>query len=540
MKRNIASYIMILLLVVISASCEHDEFFELKNPPEFPWLNIEEFERAATSPYNYSFYSGWGGHFAMSDRVVLDGVTDLIYYIPGSTANFPVHELYNRQTTNAISRSDESFSAGYRAIGIANVALDFYYQNNEDPFPKASRNDKEHNLRRIVGELHFMRAFAYFFHTLRHCPAPGHPEFDTREVLPLRKAFTDADAAINAQFVSTRVIYDFILEDLGKAIELLPERFTAGLHHPSYQYGRVNRFAARAMLARVLFRLGLWDEALTQLNIVIDTNEGAYQLNQDPIEAFNRSNNTRGNEVIWQAIHYDVDKGSSPRDFTLFTFLDYRAVNGGHGEFFRRSTWHTYSMTNQVARKIGWMDAQYAETPEARRDKRYQQLYHRLEGNKGVVNDDPDVYEQQYLKVKEPRIWNDKYFRAPNGQFSNVPVIRLSEMHLTRAIIRLLKGNKSGAASDLNIVRKRAWDAMVAGVGYEESDAFVTAVNINEELIEVERIKELSFEGDRLFYLQALKLPLPAGDREGVMPLAFPHNNLFWPLPQSELDFRNK
>lgn len=532
-------YIIIgsIFFMGLFSSCEHEDFFELTNPPEFPWLNIEEFERAAVSPYNYAFYSGWGGHFAMADRVILDAMTDIIYNIPGSSANYPVTEIYFRQTNSPIGRADQSFQAGYRAIGIANAALDFYYNNDMNPYPNASEEDKEYNLKRIVGELHFMRAFSYFFHTLRHCPAPGNPAFDSEEILPLRKEFTDADAALNPEFVTTSAIYDFILEDLDSAINLLPEQYIAGIHHPSYEFGRVTQFAARAMLAKVHFRLGNWEDALDQLNIVIDQNGGLFNLTEEPMEAFNKSEPARGKEVIWYALYYDEEKGSIPKDFTLFTFLHYQAENGGHGEYFRRCPWHTYSMTNTAAIEMGWMDEEFNETDAALRDKRYQQLYHRLEGNRGIITDDPEVYEQQYTNVTEPRIWNDKYYRAPDGQFSNVPVIRLAEMLLTRSIIRFANGDLQGAADDLNVVRKRAWDEDVAGVAYEESDQFITAGNITEEIIHQERLKEMSFEGDRLYYLQALELPLPAGERdEGD--IASPYNDLYWPIPQIETDFR--
>ncbi len=538
MERNLSKFTIAGLLVLAVAACERDDFFELTNPPEFPWLNITEFERAAVSPYHYAFFSNWGGSFFMVDRVIADGLSDLIYHIPGSSANYPVNEVYNRQVDVELGRVNDSYIAGYRAIGVVNAALDFYYGEDGNPYPNASAADIQHNLKRIVGELHFMRAYAYFHHTLRHCPVPGDPAFDTERILPLRKDFTDTESAINANFVTTREIYDFILEDLDRAVNLLPEQYTEGLHHPSYRHGRADRFTARSILARVFFRLGQWDEALEQLDIIIDRNGGRFSLDQDPFEAFNRSDASRGNEVIWQAIYYDNELGQSPADATLFTYLDYRAINGGHGEYFRRSTWHTYSMSNSVAKQLGWMDEDLNETPEARSDKRYRQLYHRLEGNRGNVLDDPDVYEQQYTNVKEPRIWGDKYFRAPEGQYSNVPVIRLAEMYLTRAIIRLEKGDLPGSADDLNLIRSRAWDDDAAGISYEASDAFVASATITADMIHAERFRELAFEGDRLYYLQAVKLPLPPGDREDTSDIPFPYAGFYWSVPQSELDFR--
>lgn len=517
-----------------------DEFFELTNPPEFPWLTVDEFERAAVSPYSYAFFTGWGGSYLMTDRVIRDCMTDLVYRIPGASASYPIEPVYLRQTDIDDGRNGEAFSAAYDAIGLANSALDFYYASEGDPFPAATEEDKRNNVDRIAGELHFMRAFSYLHQCYRNCPPPGTPGFTTGKVIPIRRNFTDAQAALNAEFVTTDVIYGFILEDLANAKRLLPERYRDGLHHPSYAFGRVTRYAAHALLARVHFQLGEWEQAEAELDTVIDMNAGLFALDQDPIEAFNRSDNTQGNEVIWQSIRYDEEHGQRvvPKDATLFTFLDYRAINGGLGEWFRRSTWHIFSMSNTIAQEVGWMDQDLNITPEALRDKRYTQLFYKLEGNRGIIDDDPQIYEQQYPQVRVRRIWGNKYFRGTEGMHTNVPVLRLAEMYLTRAIIRYRDGDLSGAASDLNMVRSRAWNSVAAGVSYEASDAFVTAENITEEIIHDERIRELAFEGDRLLYLQALQMPVPPGERAGVAEVPFPYDGMYWTIPQDELDFR--
>lgn len=474
----------------------------------------------------------------MTDRVFRECMTDVVYRIPGASANFPIDVIYNRQTDIDDGRNQGSFSAGYKAIGLINTALDFYEQYDGDPFPDASGDDKVHNVDRIAGELHFMRAFAYLHHCYRHAPPPGTPGFSKEKILPYRVSFTDAEAATNARFVSTDTIYDQIERDLQAALELLPEKYVEGLHHPSYAYGRADKNTARALLSRVYFQTGQWELAKEQIDALIAS--GAYSLDQDPIEAFNRSDVSRGNEVIWQSINYDEAHGQTvvPKDATLFTFLDYRAINGGLGEYFRRSTWHTYSMSNAVAKQLGWMDEAGNVTPAALRDKRYTQLFYRLEGNRGIVDDDPKVYEQQYTQVKEPRIWGNKYFRGPDGMHTNVPVIRLAELYLTRSIIRYTEGDLSGAADDLNVVRTRAWDESVAGATYASSDQFVTTESITAEMIHLERMRELAFEGDRLTYLQALVLPIPAGERTNTGEVPFPYNGMYWTIPQKELDFK--
>lgn len=48
---------------------------------------------------------------------------------------------------------------------------------------------------------------------------------------------------------------------------------------------------------------------------------------------------------------------------------------------------------------------------------------------------------------------------------------KLSE---SKCLIEFRAGDLA-AATDVNIVRKRAWDATIAGVAFESSDAFLTA-----------------------------------------------------------------
>ena len=529
--------VTIIVFAGTLVSCEHEEFFELTNPPEFPWLNVREFERAAVTPYHYSFYLQWGGFYYVSDIVIFDCMSDIMYRIPNASAAYPIDEVYFRQTGTHIERVSSNFNSGYDAITNANTALDFYYNNDGNPFPDASITDRRENVDRIAGELHFMRAFAYYYHAMRHCPPPQTEAFSTEEILPERYNFTDVDAALNPDFMTGEETYNNIVDDLKKAKQLLPERFIEGVHHPSYQYGRANKFTAHALLSKIYFEFGQWELAKAELDTVIDMNGGMYDLSEDPIEAWNKSSADKGKEVIWQALYYDVELNESPKEATLFTYLDYRAKNGGHGDNFRRATWHIFSFSNLTAQQVGWMDENLNVTQEALLDKRYDQLYHRLEGHRGINDDDPDVYEQQYVDVTEPRIWMDKYFRGPDGQYTNVPVLRLAEMYLTRSLIHFENGNLSDAASDLNVIRKRAFDESAAGVSYEDSEYFVTASNITKEMIHNERIKELTGEGDRLRYLQTLKMDIGPGERDGIAPVPYPYENMNWVLPQKEIDF---
>jgi starch-binding outer membrane protein, SusD/RagB family len=522
-KKFFSLTLSVLLTLGLYSSCNNEDFFQLTNPPEFPWLNMNELEFGIVAPYSAGLHSSWGGAFYMVGNVIMDIMSDQVYLVPGSAANYPFIETYFRTVDVQISRADDVFNAAYMAIGGCNSVLDFLNATDREPYQGMNANDRL-NIDRIEGEALFFRSYAYFYLLMMHAPSPGSDGFTSREVLPLRLNFpTSASEAIDVEFATASRLYDIIIDDLKKSIELLPEQFQAGIHHPSYQHGRANRYAAAMILNRVYFRLGRIDEALPLLDYVIS---GPYHLDQDPIEAFNRSNATKGNEVIWYAQNYDDVKRFTPRDATLYNFTDYRAMNGGRGADVKRGGWHQFTMSHYALQRIGWMDNNFNETNEARSDKRYQQLYYRLEPKPNTPDPDPNRYELQYPQITTPMVWGDKYYRGMDGQFSNVPLVRLAEAHLTRAIIRHKKGNVQGATADVNVVRRRA--------GLPEL-ATVTAEDIHRE-----RIKEMSFEGDRMNYLQSLQLPIGPANRENVQPIEAPYNGLFWRIPQREMDFRNQ
>ena len=79
--------------------------------------------------------------------------------------------------------------------------------------------------------------------------------------------------------------------------------------------------------------------------------------------------------------------------------------------------------------------------------------------------------------------WNDKYYRAPYGKYSQVPLIRLAEAYLTRATLSCLRMYLK-LLGDVNKIRQRA--------------GLTPLKNVTEADIEKERIKEFGFEnGDR-------------------------------------------
>jgi hypothetical protein len=349
-------------------------------------------------------------------------------------------------------------------------------------------------------------------------------------LLPLRSSFVPSfEGAKAPQLGTTGEIYDLIVNDLQSAKNLLPEKFEAGIHNPSYEFGRANRFAAAAMLAKVHFAMGNDQEAIAELNYVIDQNGGQYDLSEDPIEAFNKSDGSRGKEVIWYALYYDPLKNANPRELTSMNLQRYDNSNGGNTwpDGFRRVSWNQFALSFSTLDQIDWMvdplNGDFTLTDEAMKDKRFQQLYRKLEPYNPDPDADPSKFETYHAQVNTPNVWSDKYYRGVGGgQLTNVPVIRLAEMYLTRSLLRLRNNDIAGATSDLNMIRNRA--------GLDDLPGTITEQDIHNE-----RIKELAFEGDRTDYIRSAKLDLLPGDRN--VP-ALPYNNdaLIWTIPQSEID----
>ena len=521
MTKNI---ILICILLLEITSCKKKDFFELQRPPESPWNNITEFDRAPRGAYSKLFATGdWGNVFNywyLYKNAVAD---DVDWSTPGDAA-----WGWYRDTQNNKDWVDQVFSTTYQVIASINDALQFVTDKGGVPYPGISSDDKTYNLDRIVGELYFLRAYAYYMDaTLFLNPyVPGGPN-DAKQI-PLRTTPSNSyDVAANSKIGTVKEIWDQILADFQKAHDMLPERFIAGKMQASYQAGRANKFAAAAMLSRTYFAMGDYAHAKQYASEVIDQSGGDYALTEDPIEAFNKSTLARGKETIMYIPSYDPVLGRQNLHASCFTNL----FNGSPCD------WTAIYLDPTVLQRLGWVSDLKHDTTinlAARIDKRFTQLmYVREPGNIPLPQQLPGRYYDKRVNMGWRSIINNKYYRGSGGNYTNVPQIRLAEMYLTRSICSFIAGDKATAVSDLNIVRKRAWNATVAGVAYEASAHYATTSNITQQMIGDERLVELFCENDRIDYLRGLKVDVANGDRAaGVVP--YTDKGFVWPVPINE------
>lgn len=527
MKKNILLSCLVLVLV---SACEDKKYFELERPVENPWNTISEFERAPIGAYSWLFQSDndWGNKFNywyLYKNAVGD---DVDWSTPGD----PTWGWY-RDTQNNKDWLDQTFTQTYQTISSINDALKFVDDHGGNPFLNLSADDQTYNLNRIVGELYFLRGFAYYMNATVFCDAfvPGGPNNTPQIPLRTMPASSYSNAS-SPQIGTVQEIWGQILADFQKAYDLLPERYIAGKMHPSYQAGRATKFAAAAMLSRSYFAEGDYTKAKEYASYVIAQNGGDYDLSEDPIEAFNKSTLSRGKEVIMYIPSYDLTYGHSNLMQTTYSNLFETSVCG----------WVATYMDKATLKRIGWMNDAKNDTTinlAAREDKRFQQLiYVREPANVPVADQIPGHYYETRVNLTWRTFVANKAFRGPGAGYTNVPQLRLAEMYLTRSICSFRAGDKASAASDLNIVRKRAWDSRVAGQSYESSDHYVTAANITEQMIGDERLIEMFCEGDRIDYLRGLKVDVPNGDR-GPGSVPYTDKGFVWPVPVVEKDLDN-
>jgi hypothetical protein len=520
--KNIKLIFSVLILLFVVSACNEEEFFELKNPPQAPWQSLSDMEKAPIGAY-YGL-SGNGGFRTIfgCGRLIGELFADAVNLAP-ETEGYPrdgdSEDMYNRSISGtSIALFDNSmFNSGYFAIGFANGALDFINAADDDPFPNEPGSMEE--IKRIKGELYFVRAYAYYWVARAYLPA--YPNDEKRIPWRINQA-TNFEEAVASELASSNDVYQLIIDDLALAKELLPERFDPSKHNASYEDGRANKFAAAALRAKVLFHMGMHDEALTELNFVIDQNGGDYDLSEDPIEAWNKTGIARGKEVIWYYTLWAGDGlgGSSnwkhPRRMEWYSALTQASSDpANNGARFIRAS-------DSFLQAVGWMNPDKSETAEAANDKRYQQVFIRFEAPADLANRQPGEEPRGQFEPTSPYVWGHKYYRSNVIRSTNLPMLRLADMYLLRATINA-SSNTSAARADLNMVRNRA------GIGdFTGSDAELM------NAIEIERMKEMAFEGDRLFYLQGLKKDIPNGDRgAGSVPW---NGNFYSEVPDYEVE----
>lgn len=284
-----------------------------------------------------------------------------------------------------------------------------------------------------------------------------------------------SDYQVNQSAARTKAtdVYNQILDDLLKAKELVAEKY------PSAGKGRPNKWAVTAMLARVYLYGGSWSKAEQAATEVIATNL------YGPLEAPRKVFLANSKEAIWQLVPDPGKLGYIPE-----------LVNAGYyptpaPQFYLQYSFVSSFEPGDLRRNL-WLDSlEYS-------GKRY-------------------YYPGKYKDIS-----------FTNAEF--YMVLRLGEQYLIRAETRAAQGNIATALEDLNIIRKRAGLAALAG-SFTKEQALAA--------VEQERKSELFAEwGHRWFDLKRTgRADVVLSAIKGA---GWQHTDLLWPIPQAEMTANSK
>lgn len=393
--------------------------------------------------FNTAFAAG--GNASVS---FLGGLSAGTYGLTSAIPDMEEFAGYQLEATNGLNLN--LWSGAYSTIYMCNALIEGVAENN------ALSTDTRESLE---GQARFVRAFTYFELTNLYGDVP---------------LVTQTDYTVNAlkaRSLQTEV-YDLILEDLTRAVELLDADY------PDNERTRANRFAALGLLARVHLYLENWEQAETYSSEVLGATD-LYELPEDLNNVFLA--NSR--EALWQVSPEGWGNSfTHTRDGNLLIRI---TTTGSPVEL---SAGLLQSWESGDQRRADWVGS---FTTAA------QTYYY------------PNKYKIRY--------------DASGGNYTEYSMImRLAEQYLIRAEARARQGKLEVAVADLNRIRERA--------GLEPVE-FNTSLS-QESLIEVvleERYHELFSEwGHRWLDLKRTGKALE--ELEGVEAI-----DLLYPIPEDEL-----
>jgi hypothetical protein len=333
---------------------------------------------------------------------------------------------------------------------------------------------------RYIGEMKFLRGYIYF----ELARLFGGVPIVLNEVNDPQEGFSHARAELSE-------VYDQIEQDLLEAIEALDPSYTGA------DVGRATSGAARALLAKVYLTQGDNDQAVTQLEDVVSSDQYELLPNYGDVFAVDNANNA---EILF-SVHYQGGGTGTGSPFTnLFAPKTAGEIITGIGQ-----------AVGQNVPEQGLLDA-YEEG-----DLRFEATI-----NMGFTNADGEFVEDPYTtKFLDQGMVNA--FDASN----NWPVIRYSDVLLMYAEAL---GESTEAYGYINRVRERA--------GLAEIDQNAPG-SFTDKLLQERRV-ELAFEGHRWFDLVRLDQFVSVMNAEGTVPHTQGNTveefHRVFPVPQQEID----
>jgi len=293
---------------------------------------------------------------------------------------------------NSLLPVNSSWSRIYNFIFVANSAIEGLYESTTLT-PEVKKQ--------LIGEAKFIRAFSYFYLTNLYGDVP---------------LAVTTNYKVNAVLPRTpqKIVYEQIISDLKEAKEMLSNNYVSpGTLSITEERVRPTKWAAAALLARVYLYNRDYLKAESEATNVI-SNVELYNITDVALKDVFLKNSR---EAIWQLQPTGGGAQTNSKEGQVFVPLE--------GQPFSVPVYlNTYLVSSFEAgdqRKDGWVNsiAVGGET-----------YYYNYKYKIGLVD------------------------RSEPTEYSMV--LRLAEQYLIRAEARARQGNISGAATDLDVIRRRA------------------------------------------------------------------------------------
>lgn len=490
--------ILVILTLAVGFACEdvieEDPVGLATADGYYPTVQgIEDGLRATYTPLR-RFYGRQEGFF-----LTVTG-TDIFTNGFGGVANAPDINNYSPNllgTNNFITLVWNQF---YTGINQANTVIE-----RAPDIEGLSAEDRA----RIVGEAHFLRAL-FYFHLVQQF---GPVHFSLEETIGVE---TEANRT-----PVTTIYSEGIVPDLEFAVDNLPVE--------AAEYGRGNKAAAEALLARVHLTIENWAEAEALASKVI--NEYDFQLVTPFADLWDIENDVNS-EIIW-SIQYTNDPLTNDGGNWghLFFIFDYTFNPAMTRNVIYGRPWQRFLPTNYLLKlydrssdarwdgsfRTAWLADKTAEVNGTTVnpgdtaikivmypvDDEVQQNapYWLFDFNDNWIGDVSAPFEigtnqrrnyPSLLKYMDPLRTS---VNATDGQ-RDFPVIRLAEMYLIAAEAAWRQGQNEEAAEYMNVIRTRA------AIPGKEAEMQVSAADIDLDFILAERARELVGEKHRWYDLK--------------------------------------
>lgn len=462
--------IMALLLSLITfEGCEKKlnivpTFF---SPEELALSSTSGMDAGLSTAYGY-IYGELGLTFTLWSELMADHL-----YFQGTSTNYA--NFYNRDLNSVIAEqvspidprivNDIVLRQMYDGVNSASLILrgiDRGYANKDISFAA--------NKTRIQGECHFLRAVGYFEMARFWARAWNATADNSHPGIVINTVPVDDRVSQIKPRASLAEVYAFIIDDLTQAINLLPDAYDPTIH-PAVYNGRAYKDAAIAYLVKVYFQQQNYTKAKPLIDQLIGSSAGTltkHPLNSSVTAPFTTRgpSNQDPENIIQNTCSLNVN-GLSP--------FWYSAIAAIYNSTLAASSLQGYASNAFI------QNSKFRGTDQRR------------------IN--------WFKTYPTGQLLPQKYSLALQ---INIPLVRSAEMVLDRAEIYALANDLPNAILDCNVTRARAQIPLLPPT--------ITQSSLIDS-IKTERIRELCFEGDRLWNLKRQQLPIPPGDRAGAVVL---------------------